>query len=157
MANDISLHRKLAQVRAKQLADEDEILRRWLVRVRLFGWPLLILSLVFPVAAGSLALLDDKYKALVAFLSFAGAAAIAVHGGLHCETYQQALKRTIQTIRSIIEDYESVAALSDAEVVAAFKRTEARLQELRANSTDLPPKRLRKFEEMFANGAESGS
>jgi hypothetical protein len=144
---EVERYRALALVRVRQLTEEDETLRRWLSTVRLFGWPLFIVGLVFPIAAGVQALGD--YGLNVPILSFLGAAAVAVHKGLHCDTYQQGLKRTIQSIRSIIENYEVIAAVIDEEVVEAFRGAEARLRDLRATSDDLPPMRLSKFHELL--------
>jgi hypothetical protein len=115
--------------------------------VRIGGWPLLIASLVLPVAAGSVSLwtaLGDDHKLLIAGLSFGGAAAVALHKGLNCEAYQGSLKRTAQLVRGITEAFEAVEALPDAEVADAVRAAEASLRELRAKSTDLPPKRRRR-------------
>lgn len=161
MMTEVERYRALALVRVRQLTEEDKTLRRWLSRVRKYGWPLFIVSLVFPIAAGVLAggvqaagvkaaglQAHWAYGLIVPILSFVGAAAVAVHKGLHCETYQQGLKRTIQSIRSIIENYEVIAAVSDEEVVEAFREAEARLRDLRATTNDVPPMRLGKLHDL---------
>ena len=130
MSEEVTRYRHFAAIRVEQLGYEDESLRRQLFWVRVGSWPLQLISIVLPVAAGSVALstTDDSY---VAALSFVGAAAVALHRGLNCEAYQSALKRTTQAVRSIIEDYECKA--------------EARLHELRATSNDVPPRRRQKI------------
>lgn len=140
---DIERYRRFAAMRVAQLEDEDRSLRRWLLWVRLGSWPLQIISIVFPVAAGSIALDSTSQAGLVSTFSFIGAAAIALHRGLNCEAYQSALKRTTQAVRSIIEDYECIAALADEKVADALRKAEARLHELRATSNDVPPRRRR--------------
>jgi hypothetical protein len=152
MAVDVEGYRRLARIRVAQLADEDEVLRRWLVSVRFFGWPLFIISLVCPIAVGSVSLsglLGSWAKVTVPILSFLGAAAIALHRGLHCETYQQGLKHTILSIRSIVEDFETISVTPGPQVVAEFKKAEARLRDLRRRGGDLPPKRRRSWDELF--------
>ena len=143
MNEDVERYRRFAKDRVRQLAFEDAQLRRWLSQVRLVGFPMQILSLVCPVAAGSVSLasvLDVQAKIWIAVLSFLGAATVALHRGLHCEKYQEALRRTIQTVLSILEDFETIEAIPDDEVAAAFKAAEGRLRELRTTSSDLPPK-----------------
>jgi hypothetical protein len=151
----IERYRQLAGMRVKQLADEDLTLRRWFRTVRIFGLPLFILSIICPVAAGSVALAEllplDQRTAVIAALSFVGAATVALHRGLQCETYQAALLRTIQSVRSIMEDFEAVYAAPDNDVPGCLKHAEARLRELRASSKDLPPKRQQSFDN-FLNG-----
>jgi hypothetical protein len=151
-------YRSLARLRVEQLEDEDGVLRTWLFRVRVLGWPLLGLALVCPVAVGSMSAseaLGGKRAWIVALVSFAGAAAIALHRGLHCETYQQALKRTIQSVRSIVEEFEAISAVPEPDLPAAFAKAEARLRELRATSEDLPPKRRRRLDQILGTNAPS--
>jgi hypothetical protein len=134
------------------LADEEETLRQWLVRVRAVGWPLVVVAFVCPVAAGSAAVtgaLASSGWPVVAILSFVGAAAVAIHRGLQCESYQEGLSRTIQSVRSIGEDFEAVVGVPDAEVAAGFKAAEARLRDLRASGSDMAPKRRRRFQDLF--------
>jgi hypothetical protein len=155
---DVERYRRLAALRVEQLTDEDETLRGWLKWVRRFGWPLLVLALVCPVAAGSVSVSDvlmagESKAVAAAVLSFLGAAAVALHRGLHCETYQQALKRTIQSVRSITEDFEVIAAAPEADVPSEYRKAEARLRELRATSSDLPPRRRRKLRERLGEPA----
>lgn len=143
--DDIARYRDFSVARATQLANEDLVLRRWLTRVRFGGWPLLVAGIVLPVAAGAAALwreLGPQYDYLVPLFSFGGAACVALHRGLNCEAYQASLKRTCQIVRSVMEDFEAVAAVPDGAVEAAYKAADARLRELRATSTDLPPRRL---------------
>lgn len=144
MSEEVTRYRHFAAIRVEQLGYEDESLRRQLFWVRVGSWPLQLISIVLPVAAGSVALstTDDSY---VAALSFVGAAAVALHRGLNCEAYQSALKRTTQAVRSIIEDYECIAALADEKVADALRKAEARLHELRATSNDVPPRRRQKI------------
>lgn len=139
MAQDVERYRSFAATRVDQLGSEDITLRRWLLLVRLGSWPLQFISIVFPVAAGSFSISDNV--TYVPLLSFVGAAAVALHRGLNCDSYQSALKRTTQAVRSIIEDYECIAALADEKVADALKKAEARLHELRATSNDVPPRR----------------
>lgn len=142
MGGDVERYRTFAAVRVNQLDSEDTSLRRWLLMVRLGSWPLQIVSIVFPVAAGSFSISGFANDAtLVPLFSFVGAAAVALHRGLNCDAYQSALKRTTQAVRSIIEDYECIAALADEKVADALKKAEARLHELRATSNDVPPRR----------------
>lgn len=152
MSEDVVRYRTFAAVRVDQLESEDVSLRRWLLLVRLGSWPLQLVSIVFPVAAGSFSISGFGNDAtLVPLFSFVGAAAVALHRGLNCDAYQSALKRTTQAVRSIIEDYECIAALADEKVADALKKAEARLHELRATSNDVPPRRrqsLRNFGEL---------
>lgn len=142
MPADIARYRQFAASRVEQLEHEDRSLRRWLIMVRIGSWPLQIISIVFPVAAGSFSLADlPADSALVPMFSFIGAAAVALHRGLNCDAYQSAYKRTTQAVRSIIEDYECISALADERVADALKKAEARLHELRATSNDVPPRR----------------
>ncbi|MDT0506594.1 hypothetical protein [Novosphingobium sp. MMS21-SN21R] len=142
MGGDVERYRTFAAVRVNQLDSEDTSLRRWLLLVRLGSWPLQLVSIVFPVAAGSFSISGFANDAtLVPLFSFVGAAAVALHRGLNCDAYQSALKRTTQAVRSIIEDYECIAALADEKVADALKKAEARLHELRATSNDVPPRR----------------
>lgn len=146
MAPDIERYRRFAAIRVDQLVDEDASLRRWLLLVRLGSWPLQLVSIVFPVAAGSFSISGfADYSTLVPLFSFVGAAAVALHRGLNCDAYQGALKRTTQAVRSIIEDYECIAALADDKVADALKKAEARLHELRATSNDIPPRRRQRL------------
>lgn len=139
MAQDVERYRSFAATRVEQLSNEDISLRRWLLLVRLGSWPLQFISIVFPVAAGSFSISDNT--AFVPLFSFVGAAAVALHRGLNCDANQSAVKRTTQAVRSIIEDYECIAALADERVADALKKAEARLHELRATSNDVPPRR----------------
>ncbi|CAH0495054.1 hypothetical protein [Novosphingobium sp. CECT 9465] len=142
MPADIERYRQFAASRVEQLEHEDRSLRRWLIMVRIGSWPLQIISIVFPVAAGSFSLADlPADSALVPMFSFIGAAAVALHRGLNCDAYQSAYKRTTQAVRSIIEDYECISAVADEKVADALKKAEARLHELRATSNDVPPRR----------------
>jgi len=143
MCKDIDRYRLFASERVNQLVAEDAQLRSWLCLVRIVGLPTQILSLVCPVAAGSVSLsaaLGGQARLLIVVLSFVGAIAVALHKGLQCDKYQEATRRTIQTILSIIEDFETIGALPDDEVPAATKAAEGRLRELRTTSSDLPPK-----------------
>jgi hypothetical protein len=140
MPEEISRYRQFAALRVEQLQHEDDCLRSQLFWVRMGSWPLQIISIVLPVAAGSVALLKDN-DSYVSALSFVGAAAVALHRGLNCEAYQSGLKRMTQAVRSIVEDYECIGALADEKVAEALRKAEARLHELRATSIDVPPKR----------------
>lgn len=140
MSADIARYRRFAALRVEQLEQEDLSLRRQLFWVRAGSWPLQVISIVLPVAAGSIAL-GDHLSGFVSPLSFIGAAAVALHRGLNCEAYQSALKRTTQAVRSIVEDYECIGALADEKVADALRKAEARLHELRATSNDVPPRR----------------
>lgn len=150
MATDVDRYRSFAATRVAQLDHEDRSLRNWLLWVRIGSWPLQITSIVFPVAAGSLALDSDGQGNLVSVFSFVGAAAVALHRGLNCEAYQSALKRTTQAVRSIIEDYECLGAMPDDKVLDGLRRAEARLHELRATSNDVPPRRRRQLANLVA-------
>lgn len=135
MTADVARYRRFAALRVEQLEQEDLSLRRQLFWVRAGSWPLQVISIVLPVAAGSIAL-GDHLSDFVSPLSF-----IALHRGLNCEAYQSALKRTTQAVRSIVEDYECIGALADEKVADALRKAEARLHELRATSNDVPPRR----------------
>lgn len=140
MTGDTARYREFAGVRAHQLRDEDLQLRKRLVG----GWPLLLLSLACPVAAGAAALWNEitpQYAWVVPLFSFVGAISVALHRGFNCETYQTSLKRTAQILRSVMEGFEAVVAVPDAAVQDAYKAADARLRELRTTSSDLPPRR----------------
>jgi len=149
MAVEIGRLRQFAGIRVNQLEDEDLSLRRWLMLVRAGSWPLQLIAIVFPVAAGSVSL-SDVHQAYVPWFSFIGAAAIALHRGLNCEAYQGALKRTSQAIRSIVEDYEVIVALPDEKVADGLRKAEARLHDLRATSNDVPPRRRQRMDALIA-------
>lgn len=151
MAADIERYRRFAENRVEQLEHEDRSLRRWLIMVRAGSWPLQIVSIVFPVAAGSFSLAElPADSTLVPMFSFIGAAAVALNRGLNCDTYLSAYKRTTQAVRSIIEDYECISALADERVADALKKAEARLHELRATSNDVPPRRRKALQQCDA-------
>lgn len=152
MGGDVGRYRAFAALRVDQLEHEDGSLRQWLLFVRLGSWPLQLISIVFPVAAGSFSIADlGADSTLVPLFSFVGAAAVALHRGLNCDAYQSALKRTTQAVRSIIEDYECIAALPDEKVADALRKAEARLHELRATSNDVPPRRRQSLRNLAAS------
>lgn len=143
MTQDVNRLREFARIRAVQLNGEQQRESETLAHVRIWGVPLFVLSLVCPIATGATSLwniLPPQYSVwAIPVVSFVGAATVALHRGLQCETHQAAVRRSGQTRLSIIEDYESVTALPDGEVATGFKSAEARLRELRAMATNLPP------------------
>lgn len=143
MEDDVTDCLEFAASRIRQLDDEAAQLRSRLVWIRIVGLPLLVLSIVCPIAAGSIAIgtLLGPANPLIAILSFVGAAAVAMHRLLGCDTHQAALRRGIQSLRSLVETYEALSIAAKAEVRTKLEAAEARLAEVRASNADLPPTR----------------
>jgi hypothetical protein len=146
MNEDIRRIRDMAVTRAARLEEEEAGLRRRLLGVRTAGWPLLVISIVCPVAAGASALWKpwgESAAWIIAVFSFAGAAAAALHKALGCDSYQANCCRTLQSLRSLAEDFQALDTWDDADLKRAFDELETRRRVLRAKIDDLPPKRRR--------------
>lgn len=144
MDEDVERKRAFAGTRAQELREEEHGLRRRLFRIRAAGWPLLVASILCPVAAGATALwkpLGENWIWVVEVLSLAGAGAAALHKALGCDAYQASLCRTLQSLRALVEDFQAVAACADAELPAALQRAEAERRTFRVGTADLPPQR----------------